>query len=233
MVKKDYATYWVALKILLEKDGRFLFLNSSSSGLLDLPGGRADNDEYEVPLKKILAREIKEELGSKIKYSLGEVIFQCRRYHTGRKMYNFLIVFGAKYLSGPVKLSFEHSKYQWLDPKTYKFKEKEFYSKEEYQAFKEYFKGLEGSKNSSIVEKKIYPSYFNLVKAGKKKFELRLADFKIKTGDVLILREWDSKKKEYTGRELKKKANYVLKFNLNDFNQEKEIKKMGLYVIQF
>ena len=43
------------------------------------------------------------------------------------------------------------------------------------------------------IKKKIWPEYFKLVKSGKKKFELRLADF----------------------------------------SQEKEIKKKGLYVIQF
>ncbi|HPO75467.1 MAG TPA: DUF3850 domain-containing protein [Candidatus Pacearchaeota archaeon] len=52
----------------------------------------------------------------------------------------------------------------------------------------------------AIIKKKILPKYFDLVKSGKKKFELRLADFKIKEGDVLILEEWDPKKKEYTGR---------------------------------
>jgi len=85
----------------------------------------------------------------------------------------------------------------------------------------------------AIIEKKIYPKYFELIKSGKKKFELRLADFKIKKGDTLVLKEWHSKKKEYTGREIKKKANYVLKFKLNDFSQEKEIERRGLYVIQF
>ena len=84
-----------------------------------------------------------------------------------------------------------------------------------------------------IIEKKISPKYFELIKSGKKKFELRLADFKIKKGDKLVLKEWDPKKRKYTGREMKKKVNYVLKFKLNDFNQEKEIKKKGLYVIQF
>ena len=32
---------------------------------------------------------------------------------------------------------------------------------------------------------------FELVKSGKKKFELRLADFDIKEGDTLVLKEWD------------------------------------------
>lgn len=85
----------------------------------------------------------------------------------------------------------------------------------------------------AIIEKKITPKYFELIKSGKKKFELRLADFKIRKGDTLVLKEWDSKKRKYTGKEMKKKANYILKFKLNDFGQKKEIQKRGLYVIQF
>ena len=85
----------------------------------------------------------------------------------------------------------------------------------------------------AIIRKKIPPKYFNLIRSGKKKFELRLAEFKIKEGDILILREWDPKKKEYTGREIRKRARYILKFKLNDFGQQEEIQKKGLYVIQF
>lgn len=84
-----------------------------------------------------------------------------------------------------------------------------------------------------VIQKKIQPKYFELVKSGKKKFELRLADFKAKEGDILILREWDPKKKEYTGRQIKKKVKYVLKFKLNEFNQKEDIEKKGLYVLQF
>ena len=83
------------------------------------------------------------------------------------------------------------------------------------------------------IRKKIWPKYFQLVKSGKKKFELRLADFRIKAGDSLILEEWNPKRKEYTGRKIKMKVKYVLKFNLNDFGQNKDIEKKGLYVIQF
>lgn len=84
----------------------------------------------------------------------------------------------------------------------------------------------------AIIKKKIWPEYFELVKSGKKKFELRLADFKIKEGDTLILEEWDPKKKEYTGKKLKRKVKYILKFHLDNFGQKKEIEKKGLYVIQ-
>jgi len=85
----------------------------------------------------------------------------------------------------------------------------------------------------AIIKKKIWPEYFKLVKSGKKKFELRLADFDIKEGDTLILEEWNPKTKEYTGRKIEKKVDYILKFNLDDFGQKDEVEKKGLYVIQF
>ena len=39
------------------------------------------------------------------------------------------------------------------------------------------------------IEKKIVPQYFDAVASGKKKHELRLADWACKEGDVLVLRE--------------------------------------------
>jgi ASC-1-like (ASCH) protein len=83
-----------------------------------------------------------------------------------------------------------------------------------------------------IVSKKISPKFYKLIKSDKKKFEVRLADFKIKPGDTLVLVEYNTKRKP-TGRQLKRKVKYVYKFKLNDFGQAKEIKKYGLYVIQF
>ena len=85
----------------------------------------------------------------------------------------------------------------------------------------------------ATIKKKTWPDCFNLVKSGKKKFDLRLPDFKIKTGDTLVLEEYNPKKKKYTGRKISKKVKYLLKFNLNDFGQKKKIEKRGLYVIQF
>ncbi len=85
----------------------------------------------------------------------------------------------------------------------------------------------------AMIKKKIWPEWFELIKSGKKKFELRLADFRIKQGDVLVLEEWNPKTKKYTGRKIEKKVKYTLRFKLDDFGQEKEIKKKGLYVIQF
>ena len=84
----------------------------------------------------------------------------------------------------------------------------------------------------AIVKKKIWPEYFKLVSEGKKRFELRVADFEVGEGDILILEECDPETKEYTGRKIEKKVDYVLKFKLDDFNQKEEIEKWGLYVIQ-
>jgi len=84
----------------------------------------------------------------------------------------------------------------------------------------------------ATIKKKIWPKYFEVVSSGKKKFELRLNDFDIKEGDTLVLEEWDPKTKRYTGRKIEKKVSYVLKFKLNDFGQEEQIREKGLVVIQ-
>jgi len=83
------------------------------------------------------------------------------------------------------------------------------------------------------IRKKIWPKWFSIMKSKKKNVELRLADFSIKKGDVLILEEWDPKKKEYTGKMLRKKARRIIKFNPFDFYTAKEIKKYGCYLIEF
>ncbi|MCK9597253.1 DUF3850 domain-containing protein, partial [Candidatus Pacearchaeota archaeon] len=65
-------------------------------------------------------------------------------------------------------------------------------------------------------------------------FELRLNDFDIKEGDILILREYDPKTKEYTGRKLEKDVGYVGKWKIDDltmFWPRKDIDNKGIQVI--
>jgi 8-oxo-dGTP pyrophosphatase MutT (NUDIX family) len=139
-MKRDYGIYHAGFKILLKKGSEFLFLKTANKKYWDLPGGRADNIEYKTPIKEILNREIKEELGNKIRYKIGNIIFQHRRYAPKSKVYILATIYEAKYLSGKIKLSPEHSSYEWINPKTYKFRVKQFTCKEEYSAFKEYLK---------------------------------------------------------------------------------------------
>lgn len=84
----------------------------------------------------------------------------------------------------------------------------------------------------AIIKKKTWPEIFELMASGKKKFDLRLNDFEVSEGDTLILEEYDQIKKGYTGRTLEKKVGYVLKFKLDDFGQEQEIKEKGLQILQ-
>lgn len=85
----------------------------------------------------------------------------------------------------------------------------------------------------AIIKKKIWPKYFELISSGKKRFELRLADFDVQEGDTLILEEWNPENKEYTGRTIEKKIDYISKFNLDFFGQEQEVKDKGIFIIQF
>ncbi len=83
------------------------------------------------------------------------------------------------------------------------------------------------------IEKKIRTEYFGKVLSGEKKFELRLADWQCKTGDILVLREWNPETKEYTGRQIQKEVGYVIK--TKDFNifSKEDIEKYGYQVIGF
>jgi len=85
----------------------------------------------------------------------------------------------------------------------------------------------------SKIEKKVWPEYFQKIVDGVKKYELRLADFAVKEGDTLILKEWDPKTKEYTGREISKKVTYVLKTKGVTFWSQEDIDKYGLQILAF
>lgn len=83
----------------------------------------------------------------------------------------------------------------------------------------------------ATIEKKCWPEWFEKVLSGEKDFEIRLADFEIKEGDTLLLREWDPKTKQYTGREVRKTASIVSKSKDWKVWTKEEIDKYGFYVI--
>jgi len=82
------------------------------------------------------------------------------------------------------------------------------------------------------VKKKVWPEYFQMILNGKKKFELRLADFEIKEGDTLILEEYDPETNTYTGRKIKKIAQSIIKVNPTRMHRLEDIKKFGFYIIE-
>ena len=140
--KRDFGVFQVGLKLVLRKGDKILFLrDNNEKKTWDWPGGRIDDVEYGVTDEKIIAREVREELGSAVKYILGKPAFTLKRWtmRGGKKMCIFCIFYEAEFRSGIIKLSSEHSSYEWIDPKTFKIKRADFAHKEEYPAFKKYF----------------------------------------------------------------------------------------------
>lgn len=63
-----------------------------------------------------------------------------------------------------------------------------------------------------IHELKTWTEFYPHVLSYEKRFEIRKADRDYKVGDTLILKEWDNKKLQYTGRELSTKILYITDF---------------------
>lgn len=81
------------------------------------------------------------------------------------------------------------------------------------------------------VTKKAWPEFFQAIQSGKKKFDVRLAEFNCKPGDWLLLKEWNPKNKKFTGRKLKRKIAFVFNTKKQKFWKKREIEKKGLQVI--
>jgi len=83
------------------------------------------------------------------------------------------------------------------------------------------------------IEKKIWPKMFQQLRKGKRNADVRLADFNVKRGDSLLLREWSPKTGKYTGRKLVRKVKSVQRIPILDFYRGAQLKKRGLYLVEF
>lgn len=82
------------------------------------------------------------------------------------------------------------------------------------------------------IEKKVQQKYFEAVIDGKKRFEVRLADFKCNPGDVLVLKEQKQGTESLSGRKIECEVLY--KFNTKDmekFHTKEEIDKYGFVIL--
>jgi hypothetical protein len=82
-------------------------------------------------------------------------------------------------------------------------------------------------------EKKTWPDHFQKILEGQKTFDLRLADWECQEGDILVLKEWDPKTKQYTGRVLEKEITFVLKTKDMPYFSKEDIEKYGYQVMSF
>ena len=83
------------------------------------------------------------------------------------------------------------------------------------------------------IEKKSWPQEFGKILNGDKTFDLRLADFVCKPGDVLVLREWDPETRHYTGRSIEKSVTSVFRTKDQKFWPREDVDKYGFQVIGF
>jgi ASC-1-like (ASCH) protein len=82
------------------------------------------------------------------------------------------------------------------------------------------------------IEKKIQEEYFNEIMDGKKRFEVRLVNFKCKPGDTLVLVEQKQGTKKLTGRKVEMELLYKLNTKaIEKFYNKKDIEKYGLLIL--
>lgn len=67
-----------------------------------------------------------------------------------------------------------------------------------------------------IHELKILPEFFEAITSGHKRFEIRKNDRDYKVNDLLILREYDLQKDEYTGKSYAVKVTYITDYAQQD-----------------
>lgn len=72
----------------------------------------------------------------------------------------------------------------------------------------------------TTIEKKTWIPLFDQILKGIKTFDIRLGDSNIDEGDIIIFKEFDQNKEEYTGREVIKKVVYKVTLKGNKFGKE-------------
>ncbi len=122
LAEKD--TYFVAVKLFLEKEGK-LFILKDMWGDWDLPGGRIRKDEFDTPLEQIIQRKMLEELGDNVKYTVGRpVVFMRHQREEATADKQVIRIFAIGYegtlISGEPRLGDHHVEMKWVDIATFK-----------------------------------------------------------------------------------------------------------------
>ena len=70
------------------------------------------------------------------------------------------------------------------------------------------------------------------MKSGRKTFDVRIADFEAREGDVLVFEEFDPEKNQYTGRTIEKRISFLMNTKKAGFYPEKQVQEYGFYIFQ-
>lgn len=137
----NHALYQVATKALLF-DGDKLLVLTQPKGKYDFVGGRIDETEFEIPFSEALRREVQEELGNAVSYTLGKLAFVAKRFYTdnaGLPHHIIALYYTATYIGGKISLSDEHTHFEWVNPNDILSTPEKFVSNDEYDQFNKYF----------------------------------------------------------------------------------------------
>jgi 8-oxo-dGTP pyrophosphatase MutT (NUDIX family) len=119
IAQKD--TYFVAVKLFLERDGK-LFIFKDKFGAWDLPGGRIKKHEFDTPLPDVIHRKMREEVGEAVEYDVEDrpiVLMRHERVEASPgnpTVRIFGIGYKAQWKSGEIQLSEAHTEMLWVDP---------------------------------------------------------------------------------------------------------------------
>jgi ADP-ribose pyrophosphatase YjhB (NUDIX family) len=140
-MNEEHAIFRVTIKAILKKDDRILILKTPDDSI-DFPGGRINQSEVELDLKEVLTRELKEEIGSDVRFRIGDIAFVSkRRYNKHGHDHRIIAVFyKVDYLSGEMLISDEHINSYWINPKDIVDQPDKFISEDEYNQYLSYFK---------------------------------------------------------------------------------------------
>ncbi len=86
----------------------------------------------------------------------------------------------------------------------------------------------------ATIKKKCWPEFFERFTSGERQFELRLADFDLKSGDTLVFEEYDPAVKQYTGRTAEfgcKRVEHSAQNPLQFYSVD-DVKEKGFWIIQ-
>lgn len=138
-ILKKFAQFEVTLKAQVWHNDKILLL-ITPDGYYDFPGGRIGPDEVTLSHFKVMDRELQEEIGSDVQYSVGDFAFVARRHYTydGTSRNVIALHFDVTYLGGKVSLSDEHCHWDWHDPFALLNNPDKFQSTDEYEEFSKY-----------------------------------------------------------------------------------------------
>lgn len=99
-----------------------------------------DKDEITLPFEEVLNREVSEELGSEVTFTVNKLAFIARRqyHHEGETHYITAIYYDVTYMGGEIKISDEHSDITWKTPEQLFAKDRKYISEDEHQQLKKY-----------------------------------------------------------------------------------------------